>query len=187
MIPKLSQEQMMPELAALLRPRVERLGYLGEFFQYTAHQPKALMSFLIFTDDLKHALPENLTEVVSLTVAAVMGNDYERVQHERLSLKLGLGEPWVRAVLHGALAVHRDGNATLSAVEGQVQKLAVAVVGRKGHDTQPELEAVIHGIGHEQAIAVLMLIGRYTTHAMIANSLALPPPVASPLDGNRKG
>ena len=53
-----------------------------------------------------------------------------------------------------------------------VQKLAIAVVGRKGHDTRPELEAVIRAIGHEQAIAVLMRIGRYTTHAMIANALA---------------
>lgn len=186
LIPKLSQEQMTPELAALLRPRVERLGYLGEFFQYTAHQPKALMLFLIFTDDLKHALPDNLTEVVSLTVAALMANDYERVQHERLSLKLGFGETWVRAVLQGARAVAMDRNNSLSSVEAQVQKLAVVVVGRKGHDTQPELEAVIRAIGHEQAIAVLMLIGRYTTHAMISNALALPPPVTSPLDGNYK-
>jgi len=35
----------------MLRPRVERLGYLGEFFRYTAHQPQALISFLDFTED----------------------------------------------------------------------------------------------------------------------------------------
>src|SRR5579885_955406 len=99
LIPKLSQEEMAPELASMLRPRVERLGYLGEFFRCTAHQPKALMSFLTFTEDLKKALPDKLTEVVALTVASVMKNAYERVQHERLSLKLGFGETWVRSVL----------------------------------------------------------------------------------------
>src|SRR6266568_6247955 len=99
LIPKLSQEEMAPELAAMLRPRVERLGYLGEFFRYTAHQPQALISFLDFTEDLKKALPNNLTEVVALTVASFMSNAYERVQHERLSLKLGFGKDWVRDVL----------------------------------------------------------------------------------------
>ena len=33
----------------------------------------------------------------------------------------------------------------------------------------------------EQAIAVLMLIGRYVTHALMVNALELQPPVASPL------
>src|SRR5712691_11879710 len=108
LIPKLSQEEMAPELAAILRPRVERLGYLGEFFRYTAHQPHALMSFLGFTEDLKKALPNGLTEVVALTVAAFMSNAYERVQHERLSLKLGFGEAWVREVEPGARGNARD-------------------------------------------------------------------------------
>ena len=190
LIPKLSHEQMAPELADLLRPRVERLGYLGEFFQYTAHQPEALISFLVFTDDLKKALPDKLTEVVSLTVGTLMNNAYERVQHERLSLALGFGEAWVRDVLRGALSLNGQSigspKGSLSSVETQVQQLAIAVVNRKGHDTRPELEAVIRAVGHEQAIAVLMLIGRYTTHAMIVNALALAPPVASPLDGVQK-
>jgi hypothetical protein len=177
-IPKLSQEEMAPELAAMLRPRVERLGYLGEFFRYTAHQPQALISFLDFTEDLKKALPNNLTEVVALTVAAFMSNDYERVQHERLSLKLGFGKAWVCEVL--SLRPQETGQ--LSAAEIEVQKLAVAMLERKGHQTRPELEAVIREIGHERAIAILMLIGRYATHALIANSLALAPPVQSPLN-----
>jgi alkylhydroperoxidase family enzyme len=177
LIPKLSQNEMAPELAAMLGPRVERLGYLGEFFRYTAHQPNALMSFLRFTEDLKKALPDNLTEIVALTVAKEMNNAYERVQHERLSLRLGLGEPWVRTVL----ATKAEANGILSEAESLVQKLTLAVLARKGHDTQPQLEAVVRAVGHQQAIAVLMLIGRYTTHALIVNSLNLAPPVPSPL------
>ena len=98
LIPRLTREKLHPALQAYLRPRIERLGYLGEFFQCAGHQPEALLSFLEFTDHLKHALPNNLTEIVSLTVAQLMNNSYERVQHERLSLKLGFGENWLRVL-----------------------------------------------------------------------------------------
>jgi alkylhydroperoxidase family enzyme len=178
LIPRLPQEKLHPELESFLRPRIERLGYLGEFFQCTAHQPEALLSFLEFTDHLKHALPNNLTEVVSLSVAQLMNNSYERVQHERLSLKLGFGEKWLREVL----SLSADGNGILSEQEVLVQRLVVAAIDRKGHDTTRELEAVIQSIGPAKTIAVLMLIGRYMSHAMIVNSLNLDAPVPSPLE-----
>ena len=178
LIPPLSEADMPPDLAALLRPRVQRLGYLGEFFRYTAHQPKALMSFMEFTEDLKSALPDKLTEVVALSVAGLMDNSYERVQHERLSLRLGFGEKWVRDVL----SLRAEGNDSLSEEERLVQRLAIAVVTRKGHECTPELEAAIRAIGPAMTIAVLMLIGRYATHALIVNTLNLAPPVPSPLE-----
>lgn len=179
LIPRLSYEQLDPQLAEMLRPKVERLKYLGEFFQCAGHQPRALMSFHQLTEDLKHALPDNLTELVALSVAAVMGNDYERVQHERLSLKLGFGEEWVRAVL----ALAPDAPGELSQAERLAQKLTLALVERRGHDTASETDALVEGVGHEQAVGVLMLVGRYMMHALIANCLALEPPVASPLGG----
>jgi len=170
--------ELDPDLAELLRPKVERLNYLGEFFQCTGHQPRALISFYTLTEDLKKALPDNLTELVALTIATKMNNAYERVQHERLSLKLGLGEAWVREV--GSLSSNRDGN--LSENEVSVQKFVLAVIERGGHETSIELEGVVKAIGHEQGIGVLMLIGRYVMHALIANSLALKPPVSSPVE-----
>src|SRR6267378_7631007 len=107
-IRRLSITDLDPDLAELLRPKVERLNYLGEFFQCTGHQPRALISFYTLTEDLKKALPDNLTELVALTIATKMNNAYERVQHERLSLKLGLSEAWVREV--GSLLTRRGGN-----------------------------------------------------------------------------
>lgn len=178
LIPRLSFEELDPQLASMLRPKVERLRYLGEFFQCTAHQPKALMSFYKLTEDLKEALPDNLTEVVALSCAAFMGNAYERVQHERLSLKLGFKESWVREVLR----LSPDESSELSDAERRVQKLTLAMLERRGHATDAELEAVIETIGHEQAVAVMLLIGRYAMHALIANCLALEPPVTSPLE-----
>ena len=176
-IPRLSITDLDPDLAELLRPKVERLNYLGEFFQCTGHQPRALISFYTLTEDLKKALPDNLTELVALTIAAKMNNAYERVQHERLSLKLGLSEVWVREVV--SFLSNRKGN--LSETELVVRKFVLAVIERGGHETGAELEEVVKAIGHEKGIGVLMLIGRYVMHALIANSLALKPPVTSPL------
>ncbi|MDP9051206.1 MAG: hypothetical protein M3O31_10890 [Acidobacteriota bacterium] len=171
-IPRLSQEEMPQALISVLSPRIKRLGYLGEFFQCTAHQPEALLSFLEFTEHLKHALPDNLTEIVALSVAVHMDNDYERVQHERLSRKLGFSAEWMQEVLSLGLG----GYHVLSGAERAVQQLVIAAAKRGGRDTTTELEAVIDAIGPAQAIAVLMLIGRYMSHALIVNTLNLAPP-----------
>jgi hypothetical protein len=173
LIPRLSLAQMPEKLAAVLAPRVQRLGYLGEFFQCAAHQPDALLCFQSFTEALKQALPDRLTEVVALTSAQLMENAYERVQHERLSLKLGFGQAWVTEVLSLGGAVKEE----LLAPEIAVQQLVVAVIQRRGSNTKAELERVINLIGYQRAIAVLMLIGRYITHALVVNSLELEPPI----------
>ena len=177
LIPRLAYAELDPALAEALRPKVERLGYLGEFFQCAAHQPQALLSFHRLTDDLKEALPDNLTELVALTVATLMSNAYERVQQERLALKLGFTEAWVREVV----SLKAASGGELSEAERLTQRLALAVVERRGHDTTSELEAVVNAIGHAQAVGVLLLVGRYVMHALVANCLALAPPVASPL------
>ena len=169
-IPRISAAQLPSALASYLRPRIERLGYLGEFFQCTAHQPEALLSFLEFTEHLKHALPVNLTEVVALTIAVLMDNAYERVQHERLCRKLGFQNEWLSDVLS------LDGGPSLSEQERLVQQLVIAAVRRGGRESAPELEAVTTAIGPAQAVAVMMLIGRYVSHALIVNILNLAPP-----------
>jgi len=172
---------MPPELSGRLRPRVERLGYLGEFFRCAAHQPAALLAFMDLTDRLKEALPDRVTEVVALTVARVMENDYERVQHERLCLKLGFGEDWIRRIeaLAPAEGAHGSG---LEEDERAVQRLVMALLERQGHDTGAELAAVVRAIGPPAAIAALLLVGRYVTHSLMVNALALSPPVTSPLE-----
>jgi alkylhydroperoxidase family enzyme len=177
LVPRVSFAELDPQLAELLRPKVERLGYLGEFFQCAGHQPRALLSFYRLTEDLKEALPDNLTELVALTIATKMGNAYERVQHERLALKLGFNENWVREVV----SLENKYAGKLSTEELLVQKLVLAMLERDGHDTTAEFESVIEAIGYKDAIAVLMLIGRYVMHALMANCLALEPPVKSPL------
>jgi alkylhydroperoxidase family enzyme len=180
-IPRLEMEQLAPEAQQTLAARVKRLGYLGEFFKCSGHNPAVLISFMEMTEALKHALPDRLTEVGSLTVAALMGNDYERHQHERLSEKLGFGREWIAAVNR----IAPDQAGPLSEDDCAVQRLAMAVVKRGGHDVQAELDGVIDRIGPAQAMAVLFLIGRYVMHAYVVNALDLTPPVPSIFAGDQ--
>jgi len=174
-IPRLGLDQLEPALAEKLRPRVARLGYLGEFFACAGHQPAALAGFVDFTEALKQALPDRLTQLCALSVAGELGNDYERNQHERLARRLGLARAWIAAVN----ARDPEGAAELDATDRAVQKLALASVRRAGRGVTAELEAVVARIGAEQAVGVLLVISRYAAHALFVNALEIRPPVPS--------
>ncbi len=171
-IPRVRFEDLPAALAAALRGRVERLGYLGEFFQCAANVPDVLLAFHELTDALKRAMPERVTEVVALTVATRLDNAYERHQHERLCQRLGYGDAWIRAV--EALDTE-----ALPDVDAAVQRLVLAALARHGHAVDAELDAVIERLGAPAAIAVLISIGRYVTHSLVVNALALAAPVPS--------
>ena len=49
---RLEFDEFAPQVADRLRARVARLGYLGEFFKCTAHQPEALAAARLDTPDL---------------------------------------------------------------------------------------------------------------------------------------
>jgi alkylhydroperoxidase family enzyme len=164
--------ELPPALAEALRPRVERLGYLGEFFQCAANVPDALLAFDVFTAALKRSLPERVTEIVALTVATRLGNTYERHQHEQLCRRMGLTDTWIRTV-------ERLQPDALPADEAAVQRLALAMLERQGHGVQQEVEAVVESLGQQPAMAVLLSIGRYVTHSLVVNALTLQPPVKS--------
>lgn len=174
-IPRLGEAELDPELARALAPRVARLGYLGEFFRVTAHQPDALRAFVAFTEAAKGGLPDRLVEVVALSIAGATRNRYERHQHERLCIRQGQSRDWVAAV--NALAPHAAG--PLRDDERAVQRLALALLRDAGHGVAAELEAVVDALGPASAVAVLLVAGRYLTHGLVVNALALEPPVPS--------
>lgn len=173
-IPRLEMNELPPELAAALRPRVQRLGYLGEFFQCAAQQPRALLAFMELTDALRDALPDRLTEVVALTVAALLDNRYERHQHERLCRTLGFADDWIRAVL-----TLQPDHLDLADDERAAQALAIAMIRSQGKAAAADLAAVTDLLGAPAAVAILLLVGRYVTHSLMVNALELAPPVAS--------
>ena len=173
-IPRLEYEQLDGELAKTLAPRFERLGYLGEFFKCMGHQPKALNAFIDFTEHSKNGLPEKLVEVIALTVASELGNDYESNQHERLSVRLGYGRDWVAEI-----EKRQPEQAEIAENERALQIFVIKALSKVGKEMPGELDQLIDTLGHEQAIAALMVIGRYMTHALIVNTLDLDPPVPS--------
>ncbi|MBS1888529.1 MAG: hypothetical protein JSU06_15215 [Actinobacteria bacterium] len=173
--PRIPFEQLPADLREQLRPRVERLGYLGEFFQVAAHQPRALSAFAAFTEALKEAVPAPLTEAIALTVAARTGNAYERVQHERLALALGIEEATVRALVAGEL--DRLEGAPRAAAE-----LAAEVVDARGGSCEASYRRLQDLVGAEVAVGCLMIAGRYLAHATMSNTWGLEAPVESPLE-----
>ena len=174
-LPRLEFADFPPPLAAALEPRVKRLGYLGEFFKCTAHQPEALKAFIEFTEASKESLPKRLVEVIALTCAGWMDNAYERNQHERLSVRLGFGRDWVTAV--NALSPETD--SAMTTEERSLQRFVLTVLKTQGRAASESFEALTNALGAAQAIAVLMVIGRYVVHALIVNTLALASPVPS--------
>jgi alkylhydroperoxidase family enzyme len=173
-VPLIGIEDLDPIVRQRLQSKIDRLGYLGMFFQLTAHQPDALAAFIDYTEATKKALPDDLAEVVALTIATATGNDYERHQHERLSVKLGLTKDWIANVER----LHPDaGGLTLE--QRATQRWVLAVLEDHGRGTQAEVDGLVRGLGPKAAIAIALMCGRYVAHATIANSFGIPPPVAS--------
>ena len=173
-VPLIGIDELDPIVRQRLQSKIDRLGYLGGFFQLTAHQPESLAAFIDYTDATKRALPDDLAEIVALTVATATGNDYERHQHERLSVKIGLGEDWVAAVE----SLDPD-SPSLSPEQRATQRWVLAVLEEHGRGTESELNGLVRELGPKAAIAVALMCGRYVAHATIANSFGIQPPVPS--------
>lgn len=175
LIPRIPYEDFAHDLKESLRPKVERLGYCGEIWQIGANVPKSTYYFCELTEALKEEIDQKVVELVALTAAGVMGNVYERNQHERLADKLGYGRDWIAQVNE----LQAEKGKHMSDGECAVQKFVIASILRRGHDCQPLFKDVIAAIGPEQATGVLFSVGRCVMHAIFRNTLGLEPPVTS--------
>lgn len=171
-IKRLAYDDLEPALKETLRPKVERLGYLGEFFAVGGHQPTSTRLFQEFTESLKAALPAEITEVVALSVASTLHNEYEQAQHEQLSSKLGFSREWIEA------AVGEGDESALSDASRAARSLALKIVATYGRGAAEQLSSAVDVLGEETAVGVLLTVGRYVAHAVIANTLELKAPVA---------
>jgi hypothetical protein len=177
-IPRLEFEELAPALQNVFRARVERLGYLGEFFKVMSHAPETMGGFYTITESLKDVLPDNFTEIVSLSLSSRLANRYEQYQNERLSRRLGFSDDWIRE----ALSPNDDADSVFGPDEKAVQAFAIAMMERRGLGVEAELDAMVKAIGPERTVGVMWLVGRTVTHAMISNTLKLASPVTSLFD-----
>jgi len=177
LLPRLDLDQMPEDLQALLRPRVDRLGYLGEFFRCSAHEPQALVHFVGLTERLKDALPPAIVELVALTCANLLGNDYERNQHHRLCIALGLGDRFVADVEAGCA-----GETRVPEPLATCQAYVRAACGGADVDVAPTFVEVCRLLGPQRAVAVAFTAARYTAHALVVRSYGLAPPVPAAVE-----
>jgi hypothetical protein len=177
-IPRLGIEALDPALRESLKPTVDRLGYLGEFFQVAAHVPGAIPAFMQYTGAVKAPLTDAQNEVLALTVCGMLEADYERIQHERLSKRLGFAPAWIAA------ACGRAGSnvSALTETERALQALAQSAVSSHGLRCDGELRTVVKLIGPEKAVAALLQTSRFMGIALMCNALALELPVPSIFD-----
>jgi alkylhydroperoxidase family enzyme len=175
---RLAFDELDPALRAELQPVVDRLGYFGEFFQVCGAVPGAVSGFMAYTKAVKAPLSDAENEVLALAVCAELGAAYELIQHERLSVRLGLQPEWIAA------AEGRQGAdaARLSAAETALRTLALAALRRMGRDCAAELAAAAALLGPQKAAAALMQVTRFMGIAVLCNSLSLSLPVASIFD-----
>jgi alkylhydroperoxidase family enzyme len=177
-IPRISFESADASIRDLLKPIVDRLGYFGEFFQVAARVPGAIPAFMQYTGAVKAPLTDAQNELIALTVCAMLEADYERIQHERLSRKLGFPLDWIAAA-QGRPGSHAS---TLEEDERLLQALAQAVVTRHGLRCMAEVRAVAAAVGPEKAVAALLQISRFVNIALLCNALNLELPVPSVFD-----
>lgn len=172
---RLSLDEIAPELRAELEPTVARLGYFGEFFQVFSAVPGAVSAFMGYTKAVKAPLADSENEVLALTVCAALGDSYERIQHERLSVRLGLSTDWIAAAEGRAGA----DMACLSVEEAALRELALAVSGAHGKDCQTAIAAAAAILGAQKTATALLQITRFMGIATLCNALELSLPVPS--------
>ena len=182
-LPRLAFDELSAPLQAALGARVERLGYLGEFFAVAGHEPAALAAFVDFTESLAAALPPRWHHLIALSVATALGNDYERCQHEQRSVVLGLSPEWVCA------AEGHDGPASslLDPDERILQQLAGAIVARDHVTARARLGQLLEAHEPRRAMASVLMIARYIAHASVTLTVGIAAPVASIFDGDGHG
>ena len=182
-IPKLTFEELPEKIAAQLDAKYQRLGYLGEFFARTAHQPDALAAFNDFTDAAKGALDLKTVELIALTVATMKDVAYEKNQHERLSVRKGYGRDWVMEVEQ----LEPESAVLLDPVEKKIQRFVIDAVENDGRSVTQRLDSVIDALGYENALAVMLVMARYTSHSLLVNCMDIGPPVPSIFEDNFQG
>jgi alkylhydroperoxidase family enzyme len=174
-IPRLPHDALDAPLKELLKPTVDRLGYLGEFFQVAAHVPNAIPAFMQYTGAVKAPLSDAQNEVLALTVCGMLEADYERIQHERLSRRLGFPLDWIAAACGRAGASVSQ----LKEDERALQALAQAAVASHGLRCKDELDAVVRLLGPQKGVAALLQVSRFMGIALLCNALSLSLPVPS--------
>lgn len=176
--PRLTLSELEASLRLELEPITSRLGYFGDYFAVVGRNAKALHEFLEYTKAVKAPLSDRHNEVLALVTCTATGAEYERIQHEWLSHRLGFPREWI-AELTGRPA----GTSTLLDQDEQaLRNLAKALVERQGVGAAAEIEAVRCRLGEQAALAAVLQVSRFMLLSVVMHAFRMPAPVVSLFD-----
>lgn len=155
------------QLQKLFEPTVERVGYFGDFFRFSSHAPETLSTFMSFSGALRTGIPQDLNEAVALTVCTVMDFPYERIQHERLSEKLGLDRDWIAAM------VGRPSQAEITPLQQAARDLSIALVDGQEGAAREAVEQVTTLASPKLAVELLFQATRFIQVCTIGRTLGM--------------
>ena len=166
-IPPLDFPDIGEDLQQLFQPTVARLGYFGDFFRYGSHTPQILSAFMGLSGALKAAIPDDVNETVALTVCTAVDFPYERIQHERLSEKLGFDRDWIAAM------VGRPSAAEITPLQQAARDLSVAMVEGRHDAARAAAEAVAALGSPALAVALLFQATRFMQVCAVGRTLGM--------------
>ena len=170
----LTFDELPPDLQELLKPTVERLGYFGDLFALLGHNPAVVKAFTGYSAALRPLIDATLNELVALTVCTRMQFDYERIQHERLSLVMKLDRAWVAAL------VGKGPLDPLSPAERSTRDCVLATVDGDVGAAREQIANVAADFGAAQATAILVQTTRFMGICQIGKIIGAQLPVPSP-------
>lgn len=166
-IPPLDFADIDQSLQALFQPTVDRLGYFGDFFRYGSHAPEVLSAFMAFSVALKGAIPGDLNEAVALSVCQAMDFPYERIQHERLSEKLGFDREWIAAM------VGRPSGAEITPAQQAARDLSLAMVEGRHEAARAAAGRIAALVSPRVAVALLFQVTRFMQVSAVGRTLGM--------------
>lgn len=175
LFPRVARDAMPEKLVADVAAIEKRLGYLSELFLLQSHVPDSVTAFMAYTQAVKAPLSDRLNELVALAACNALQAKAELIQHERLSLRLGLSKAFVAA------AQGREGwdESELSATEHLVCSVVRELIGTMGRGCEPALAKLAAAIGASQAMAVLLQTTRFMMVGVWGHVFHLKVPVLS--------
>lgn len=166
------------DLQKQFQPTVDRLGYFGDFFRYGSHAPEVLSAFMGFSVALKTSIPDDVNETVALTVCKAMDFPYERIQHERLSEKLGLDRDWIAAM------IGLPSTAEITPLQQAARDLSIAMVEGRHDAARAAAEQVASLASPKLAIALLFQVTRFMQVCAVGKALGMKLALPSIFESN---
>jgi 4-carboxymuconolactone decarboxylase len=148
-----------------------------KLFRMVAHAETAYGAWLQYGGALltRLELDPLLRELAILQVARQVGSHYEWVQHDPIARAVGATGDQIDAIQAG-----RDDDPAFDADQSLVLQLSRTTV-NEGAATEQQVAQLAESLGTRQVVELLLVIGNYTSIAMLIASTGLEPdPPLSP-------